>query len=283
MQITTNSQNTVQSRPLNTLSPVSEAVNSTFASLVAQHVETAKNDPAAPKIASPVVENSVDSALFRWRDTGSVFNSKDAHLMQVRDVSPEDRQRFTDIIKDAAANGGYNDPVSYVHALPAEDQHVLRRVHSLAELSGVRETDTEGALNLLLPPSGHVDINNDAVVKTGASAGFVFPPPNSPQSVKDAWENISQDMSFEEKMMAELQFMTRSIGANLKLNGDGVPVGIYDYTDPEYSNVFSTTEAGWQTMLGDMIEEYEKALSRSPGLATHINTFRELRSAMDPL
>ncbi len=226
-------------------------------------------------IAAPLVSSSVQSTLLRLQETGSVFDTEDTNLMHVRGISDQDRQRFSEIIVDAAQTGGYNNPVEYIHSLSKEDIEVLRRVHSLAETSGVTNTDTEGAINLLLPRNEHVDINNDGLVKNGAATGFYFPPPNSPQSVKDAWAETVKDMTFAEKMMAEAQFMTASIGANIKFDSDGNAVGLYEHTDPEYTNIFPTSEDGWEGLLDKLVADYEKALSRSPELAKHLEMLNE--------
>ncbi|PCJ91855.1 MAG: hypothetical protein COA52_08405 [Hyphomicrobiales bacterium] len=234
-----------------------------------------ENAPKAANISAPLVSSSVQSTLLRLQETGSVFDDKDSQLMNIRGVNNYDRARFAELIVEASEKGGYNNPVAYIKSLPKDDIQLLMRVHSLAEPRGVTNTDVEGAYNLLLPKSDHVDSNRDGLVNTGAATGFYFPPPNSPQSVKDAWEETIKDMSLEDRMMAEGQFMMASIGANLKLDGDGNVVGIYDHTDPEYTNVFPTSKEGWDSFLKEMIENLSKAVKRSPELATYLDMMEE--------
>lgn len=236
---------------------------------------SAASAPNVAIITASLVSSSVQATLLRLQETGSVFDAKDASLMNVRGVSDPERQRFAEIVVDAAQTGGYNDPVAYIQSLPDADIEVLRRVHSLAETSGVTNTDVEGAINLLLPRREHVDLNNDGLVKNGAATGFYFPPPNSPQSVKDAWDETTKDMSFAEKMMAEVQFMVASIGANTKTDSDGNIIGIYEYTDPEYTNIFPTSQGGWKQFLDRFIAEYTEAVKRTPELADRLAMLKE--------
>ncbi|MDA7949060.1 MAG: hypothetical protein MPJ78_16480 [Hyphomicrobiaceae bacterium] len=195
------------------------------------------------------------ATLIHLQETGSVFNDKDTGLMNIRSVTDSERQRFAEIVQDAASTGGYQDPVGYIQSLSSKDIEVLRRVHSLAETRGVQNTNVEGAVNLLLPPQNHTDLNNDGLVNTGAAVGFVFPPPNAPQSVKDAWEETIKDLPADERLLASTPFMVASVAANIKFDSDGTAIGIYEHTDPEYQNIFGTTEGEWEALLTHLIEQ----------------------------
>ncbi len=211
-----------------------------------------------------LVSNAVSATLLHLQDTGTVFGDKDSDLMNIRGVTDQERQRFAEIVQHAASTGGFENPVDYIQSLSRDDIEVLRRVHSLAEPSGVRNTNVEGAVNLLLPPQNHTDLNNDGLVATGAAVGFVFPPPNAPQSVKDAWEETTKNMSSDERLLASAHFLTASISANIKFDSDGKAIGIYDHTDPEYTNIYGTTEGEWETLLSQLLEQSKKAESIDP-------------------
>ncbi|MFN0263764.1 hypothetical protein ACKTEK_07795 [Tepidamorphus sp. 3E244] len=220
----------------------------------AQPSATGATPPPAYSKA-PGVSAAVSAALLQIQETGSAFNRDDTRLMHIRGVSEQDRQRFAEIVQDAAKNGGYDDPLGYVGSLSKADIGVLQRVHSLAEPRGVTGVKSEeGAFNLLLPQSQQVDTNNDAIVERGMAKGFVFPPPNSPQGVKDAWEAATADMSGSERMMAVAPFLSLSIGANIELDDSGKVVGVHEPGEAGYKNVFGTTSAEWTEMLADMIE-----------------------------
>ncbi|MGH1402962.1 MAG: hypothetical protein ACRBDL_01835 [Alphaproteobacteria bacterium] len=211
--------------------------------------------------AASRISDAMNSVLLRLQETGQVFDDKDTRLMNVRGVSDQDRGRFAGIIQEAANNGAYNDPLSYIKSLSSDDVEVLRRVHSLAETSGVTGVETvEGAVNLLLPPHDQVDTNNDGFVNNGVAVAFKFPPPNAPQSVKDAWEAVTDNLSFEEKMMAEAAFFPAMIGANTKTDASGAIVGFYEPNDPEYTNIFGTSEASWRALISKTVEEYQRGV-----------------------
>ena len=215
--------------------------------------DSAKSAGQAVTSYSPLVSDAANAVLLRFQETGSVFGARDARFMQVREVSAADQQRFAEIIQDAAAQDGYSDPVGYIKSLPAEDIEILRRVHSIAETRGVTQTTREGATNLLLPPQNHVDTNNDAIVDVGAARTFVFPPPNAPQAVKDAWEETTRGMSERERLLGTTSFLTITATENLEVDGNGKAVGFHEPGDPEYKNPFGATVDAWESMLSDMI------------------------------
>lgn len=221
--------------------------------------------PPAPKPASaaqpasyskaPGVSAAVGAALLQIQETGSVFGRDDTRLMHIRGISDQDRQRFAEIVQDAAANGGYDDPLGYIKSLSKDDIGVLQRVHSLAEPKGVTGVKTEeGAFNLLLPQSRQVDTNNDAIVERGMAKTFVFPPPNAPQEMKDAWEATTAGMSEKERMLATVPFMVSALAANIRFDDSGTPVGLIEPGEEGYTNIFGTAKADWTEMLFEMIE-----------------------------
>ena len=234
--------------------------------------ETSVQRAEAAIISAPRVSAAVQNTLLQLQETGSVFDVEDRRLMNLRGVSDTDRQRFAQIVQEAANADAYNDPVAFIQSLPPEDVEVLRRVHSLAETRGVTDTDTvEGAVNLLLPPHQHVDINDDGLVTNGMAVGFHFPPPNAPQSVKDAWDETTKHMSPDEKMLASGVFLTVIAGANVKTDANGTVIGLYDHTDPEYTNPFGTTDQDWDALLEKMIAEFKEGVKRDPSLRDRLD------------
>ena len=244
--------------------------------------KTAAPRAKAAIIAAPRVSDAVGKTLLHLQETGSVFGDKDAGLMNSRGVTDADRERFAQIVQDAAETGAYNDPIAYIKSLPAEDVDVLRRVHSLAETRGVIGTDTvEGAVNLLLPPQNHVDINDDGLVTNGTATGFQFPPPNAPQSVKDAWEDATEHMTASEKMLASTPFLSASIGANAKLDADGTVRGFYDHTDPSYRNIFGTSEAEWDALLDKMIANLKDSAKSDANREKQLELLKRFAGSID--
>ena len=99
-----------------------------------------KNDPVNSAARhEQLVSTSVRNALMRLQEKGSVFDDDDLGGMARRGVTETDRQRFAEMIQEAAETGGYDDPIAYIQALSAEDQDLLMRIHSLADVSVVKE------------------------------------------------------------------------------------------------------------------------------------------------
>ena len=252
------------------------------ASGTAAAAKTAVPAAGSASFAEAKTSEAVRSTLLLLQETGSVFDSEDTGLMNVRGVSDEDRARFAQIIQEAVDNNAYDDPVAYIQSLSAEDVEVLRTVHCLAETSGVTDVSTtEGATNLLLPPGQFVDTNNDGLVSNGMATLFQFPPPNAPRSVKDAWDSMSQDMTMEERMLAQVPFMVASIAANVRYDADGTPIGIYEPGDAEYTNIFGTTQAEWDQLLDRLTSQYAKLAERDSTQQARLDMLKEFSAIMD--
>lgn len=255
-------------------SPLSHARNTTpheaevFQEAVAERAST---PPVT--INTPLISNGVMETLLRLEENGTIYTQGDNGLLNSRQVSAADRQRFGEIFQDAVSSGGFNNPVQYVNDLPKEDIGVLQRVHSLGEPGAVTKTNTEGAVNLLLPPKTAVDLNNDGLVNRGSVTAFHFPPPNTPQSVKDAWAAVTEGMSFKERMLAETPFLSMTLGANIKLDDQGRFAGVNEPNTPDYNNPFPSIAPDWLDMILGKAETYREGAKLDPSMQGHANRF----------
>ncbi len=237
--------------------------------------------PTPPLTAgSPLISSGVMETLLRLKETGTVYTQGDNRLLNSRQVSEADRQRFGEIFQDAVSNDGFNNPVQYIDSLSKEDLGVLQRVHSLGEPRAVTQTDTEGAVNLLLPPETVVDLNNDGLVNQGAVTAFHFPPPNTPQSVKDAWAAITDGMSFKERMMAETPFLSMALGANIRVDDQGRFAGVNEPNTPDYNNPFPPTASDWLEMIVGKAETYRENARLDPSLQVHADRFERFQGML---
>lgn len=222
--------------------------------------------PDTEPALQPVVAMAVQNTLARLHETGSVFDVKDTRVMNSREASVADRQRYTEIVVDASKNNGFSNAKGYVAALSADDQAVLMRINSLAMLSGVTDTNEEGALNLLLPDSEHVDINNDSLVNIGKATLFKFPPLNAPDAVKQAWEEATKHLNGGDAMMAQAMFFTEMISANIQLDSRGNATSITQPSDPNYVNIFPSTDEGWREFIDEKANATREAAKSFPNL-----------------
>lgn len=208
---------------------------------------------------TPQLSAAVNRVLLSIQETGSAFSGDEQKQVTARGTSQQDQKRYAEIIHKAATSGGYEKPVEFIQSLPAEDKAVLQRIHGLAEPSGVTNTNEEGALNMLLNRKDAVDINNDGITNVGAARLFSFPPPNSPQSVKDAWAEITKDLPPEERLMSVAPFMVQTVMANIKADSQGRPIGMYEPGEEGYTNVFGTSEEQWEQLIDRMLNMLDAA------------------------
>jgi hypothetical protein len=97
----------------------------------------------------------------------------------------------------------------------------------------------EEALNFILPRSGKVDLNNDGLVANANGAkGFMFPPPNAPQSVKDAWGEATNGMSDSDIFLMSGKFKMQMLSANIHVDENG-RVSRTEPGDPGWRNIFA--------------------------------------------
>ena len=185
------------------------------------------------------------------------FSDKAYNLLLVRQIPGEDIKRFGAIIQDADSADNAKE---FLQNLSNEDRNLVKRANSY----GLNLTDShintmseEGARNMLVQPDNrsYVDCNNDGIVDHGVAKSFVFPPPNAPESVKDAWDQTLEGIPENERLLASSIFLTQQFSANIKLDAQGKAIGFYEPGEEGYKNIFSTQENGWFNLL-DQCDEY---------------------------
>lgn len=178
-------------------------------------------------------------------------------MLKIREVPKADIERFQEILASAEEE---TDAKSFLKSLSAEDRDIVKRCNSYGcdlnnqHIDGMSE---EGARNMLVQPDYRcsVDFNNDGIVEHGQAMTFQFPPPNAPESVKDAWDETTANMSFEEQMKATSLFMVQSLQANVRLDANGEFQEMIEPGDPDYTNIFPTDQESWAGLLDD-IDDY---------------------------
>lgn len=177
--------------------------------------------------------------------------------LKIRKLSDEDIEQFTAIVKGA---GSEDDAKAFLKSLSADERDLVKRANSYGyELNDahIDMMTEEGARNMLVEPDprAFVDFNNDGIVDRGIGKTFVFPPPNAPDAIKDAWDKTTQGMTPEEKLMATSAFLVQQLMANIKHDAQGKVTGFYSPGDDGYANIFPTDTEGWQQLL-DKVDAY---------------------------
>jgi hypothetical protein len=99
------------------------------------------------------------------------------------------------------------------------------------------------------------------MVEVGVGKTGMFPPPNSPESVKVAWDKSVEGMSEGEKLMKTAEYLTFNMIKNVRLESDGTINKKEPFAqpgDPDYVNYFPTEESEW----GPFLDEYAEYLQR---------------------
>ncbi len=114
------------------------------------------------------------------------------------------RTDYSQLLAQAYREGGYVAPKSFLATLSKDQLSVLQQVQHLADPIRVSGLSEEGALNLLLPPDTHVDLNNDGLTSVGVAQTLRFPDSQTPTAVRDAWEIATLDMDDTYKSIYQL-------------------------------------------------------------------------------
>lgn len=132
----------------------------------------------------------------------------------------------------------------FLSSLTVSELYEVQKANHLAGNINIQTLSKEGAENLFLMPVDKyktVDLNNDGVVEVGTGKTFVFPPTNSPESVKDAWKKASKDMSFKERMLLEGHFLGMQLERNAYQSQDGT-WGNYNPGEDGWTDIFGNSE-----------------------------------------
>ncbi|MEQ8318630.1 MAG: hypothetical protein RH946_00085 [Rhodospirillales bacterium] len=189
--------------------------------------------------------------------TGSgtpLLSSDDVRLLLLRDVKGADLEGYKGVLEQFYSDpANSDDPVAFLKNLSDEGIELLKRAQSLpagAQID-VDGLNREEALNFILPHSRKVDLDNDGLVEgANGGKGFMFPPVNASQAVKDAWADATKDMSESDKMLLTGRFFFMAFSANLHVDENGKVTR----TEPD--------EPGWRNVFAEDDFSYSEAIDR---------------------
>lgn len=200
-------------------------------------------------------------------------------LLQLRGRTADDITSFSAVLMDAQARLSDNESAKEVlSSMSKQDLQQVQHAAGLVDRIQVASLSNEGALNLLSQPdkSDMVDLNNDGLVEVGVSRAIVFPPVNAPNSVKAAWDDATQGMTEQDKLVMELHMHTAVYGVHMDgiSSKDALPPseqwsdkGVEQLFDQLKSALaFAVSLDGWTSFnqtKRDFYESFEYALASS--------------------
>lgn len=218
-----------------------------------------------PKASEPVASAGAEP-LFQADSLELSDDAKD--ILKRRGLDDAEVLAFAEIVRDAE---DATDKKAFIKSLSVEDRDLLKRANSYgrklthSEIDGFSE---EGAYNFLVDQTKRtkVDFNNDGMVEHGQAMTFVFPPPNSPDHIKDAYDEFTKDMDMKERLKIEIYFMSQSLTANIKYDGSGKTVGFYFPGEEGYTNIYEgNSDSTWKGIFNkihnyfDLLEDLGEA------------------------
>lgn len=191
------------------------------------------------------------------------------NFQQNQKLSIEEINRYREIATEAK---DVEDKRQFILGLNKEDRAVVQHAHSLADRitdSRIARFSDEGAYNLVSAKAtgGLKDFDSDAVVEVGDARTLHFPPLNSPDEVKAAWDKVKEEYPIEEIMVFELMF-----APGINEHGNQV-LGLSSQAVPGHGSM-----SDWSSILDGIynnIEINEKLGNPMPEMKAILESFDE--------
>lgn len=189
----------------------------------------------------------------------TVFSGYAENKMNATGVSTEQKDLFANVMQRAEEQvQNPEDAKSFLASLSSGELAAVQIVHGLGDKIDPQSLDMEGAFNLIHQPGDVKDFNDDGFVKIGKATTWIFPPPNAPQNVKDAWDETTANMSDSEKLRATIPF-----GPIPDIRQEGNSFVVIDHNDPDYNNPYK---------MGSSYQDRVATLLEGNEASKHLNT-----------
>lgn len=190
----------------------------------------------------------------------SPFSVHDLVMLQRRRMSNEETSAYRNMLArfDTVRADG-TSAVAFVQSLSQDDIDLLKHAHSLAQDSTIDtgSLNEEQAMNLIMPDSKKVDLNNDGLTANAAGGyGVQFPPVNAPQAVNDAWKEATAAMSEGDRFLLEGRLLGGLLLANIHRDEAG-RVTVAEPDSPEWRNPFAAPDFDYRRYIDEMLQANE--------------------------
>lgn len=205
------------------------------------------------------------------------LSSESISLLKTRGLSDQQVNNFSDLLDKAhSQQADQKSAKTILTDMSTDELQLLQKATSLANPIQISSLSKEGSMNLLAQPdkTGMVDLNNDGLVEVGAAKMITFPPVNSPEHVKEAWNKSTENMDEKDKLLLEFRLHTQTYGVMINDQPTKVALPPEQQWSPENikkwlaegraTNEFNAKYSGWtQANLAqkDFYNRFETALA----------------------
>lgn len=204
------------------------------------------------------------TGLDKYYYTDKFSRKTDIVYNRGKDANTADASKNDDFAGIAEAKGKSRlSAKDFLSTLTPQELYIIQKANGLAGQISVSNISDEGAENLFLKPLGKdklVDLNNDGIEEVGEAKIAIFPPPNAPDSVKKAWEEVTGDLSFEDKMKLNLRIIAKQVESNYYIDANG-KAAIREPGEAGWKNIFGNTEESYITLFNNIIERIDNPLA----------------------
>ncbi len=266
-------------------------INNIYANNLASAINNYSLAQTTKQITPISLENNSDSLeISSSAQKALKLQKEEEKLLKLRGLNDEEIIKFRKICQESKNS---NTPKEFMKNLSIEDLDLLKRANSMADkitTNSIDKMSLEGAKNMLVAQDNHsfLDINNDGIVDHGLAKTFVFPPPNAPSEVKDAWDNVLDSLPENEKLLASSIFLTLDLQANTKISYDaqGNITNVEQLEGANRNNIFPSDFTSWFDLLkkaDDQIDLNEKYATTQQQKDQNAKTRKLITSFRDEL
>ncbi|MGL1958641.1 MAG: hypothetical protein OCD00_15145 [Colwellia sp.] len=219
------------------------------------------------------------------------LSDRSLELLDRRSLNHTEVSNFSALLNEAKEDAEQQrmSAKDILQNMTTEELSLLQKAHSLANPIHVASLSEEGAKNLLAQPdySDSVDLNNDGIVEVGLAQTIVFPPVNSPQFVKEAWEEATKNMPEMDKITLELTMHIAIYGTGIGDENTNVLSPEEQWSTEGINDLFSLLRGnlefrvnleGWtdyNLTLEGVYNRFEEELGKSTHQAFAISTTQQ--------
>jgi hypothetical protein len=168
---------------------------------------------------------------------------------------------FTEILKEKEKSK--MSTKDFLTSLTSDELYTIQKANGLASQIRVNNLSDEGAENLFLRPLGDdkiVDLNNDGVEEIGEARMVFFPPPNAPDSVKEAFKEGTKGLSSEERMKMFFKIIAKQVESNYSIDANGNAIK-HKLGEAGWKNTFGNTEDSYISLFKSIIKRIDNPLA----------------------